>query len=156
MYESRAWAGLKHTPTLGSMDVSSTSTESARITVPSGLTVALLQNNGLTQTIGTGEAWIPVGFWYTIGTTVAVAAPVLSLASGGTAVTGATASIPTAANGTTYLFAALASYTRPTLTAGMTWSLKVTTTNSATGAITPYISYIPIAYTGVSDGLTTI
>ena len=156
MYESRAWAGLKHTPSLGTLDVSSTSNETARITVPSGLTVALLQNNGLTQTMGTGEAWLPVGIWYTIGTSIATGTPVVSAAIAGTAVTGANATLPTASNSTTFNWQSFTSYTRPTLTAGMTWSIKVTTTNSATGVVSPYIGYIPIAYTGVSDGLTTI
>ena len=155
-YESRAWAGLKHTPTLGSMDVSSTSTESARITVPTGLTVALLQAQGLTQWLGPAEAWLPVGFSYVIGTTVATGAPVISLAQGGSAVTGATASVPTASSGANYLFTAFANYTRPTFTAGNTLSLKVTTTNSATGAITPYLWYVPIAVAGVSEAVTTV
>ena len=155
-YPTRMWAGLKHTPTLGSLDVSSTSNETARITVPSGLTVALLQAQGLTESMGPAEAWICVGFWYTIGTTVATGTPVVSLAKGGSAVTGATASIPQASNGTTYLWASFANYTRPTIAAADTMSIKVTTTNSATGAITPYIGYIPIAVIGVSDGVTTL
>ena len=155
-YESRAWAGLKLTPTLGTVDVSSTSNASAAITVPTGLTVALIQKQGLTQWLGPAEAWLPVGFMYTIGTTVATGAPVLSLASGGTAVTGATASVPTASSGANYLWASFASYTPPTFTAGNLLSLKVTTTNSATGVITPYLGYVPIAYVGVSDGVGTV
>ncbi len=155
-YESRAWAGLKHTPTLGNLDVSSTSNESARFTVPTGLTVAFLQAQGLTQWIGPSEAWLPVGIMYTIGTTVATGTPVVSAAISGTAVTGANATIPTASSGANYLWASFTTYTRPTLTAGMLWSVKVTTTNSATGVIVPYLAYIPIAYTNVSDGNTTI
>jgi hypothetical protein len=156
MYEVRQYAGLKHTPTLGTLDVSSTSNETARITVPSGLTVALIQAQGLTQTIGPAEAWLCVGFWYTIGTTIATGTPVVSLAKGGTAVTGADATLPLATNGTTYLWASFANYTRPTIAAADTMSLKPTTTNSATGVITPYLGYIPIAVVGVSDGVTTV
>jgi hypothetical protein len=65
-------------------------------------------------------------------------------------------SIPQASNTTNYLFVAIASYTRPTIAAGDAMSIKVTTTNSATGVITPYIWYVPIAVAGVSDALTTI
>src|SRR6478736_2143177 len=111
-YPTRAFAGMKHTPSLGSMDVSSTSTESARITVPSGLTVALLQAQGITEYLGPAEAWLCVGMTYVITTTIATGTPVVSIAKGGTAVTGATMTLPLASNATTLLFAACANYTR--------------------------------------------
>ena len=76
--------------------------------------------------------------------------------AGGTAVTGADATLPLATNGTTYLWASFANYTRPTIAAADTMSLKPTTTNSATGVITPYLGYIPIAVAGVSDAVTTV
>lgn len=157
MYESRTWAGLKYSPTLGSLDVSSTSNATAKVYPPSGLTVALLQNNGLTTTLGRAEVWLVVGVYYTIGTTVATGAPVLSLSRNGTAITGATVSIPTASNSSDVLFAAMASYTFPTAwAAGDYHTLKVTTTNSATGAITPGLCYVPIAVAGVSDANTDV
>lgn len=156
MYESRAFAGLKYTPSLGTLDVSSTSNETARIVCPSGFTVAFLQANGLTQTLGPAEAWLPIGIWYTIGTTIATGTPVVSAAVAGTAVTGANATLPTASNSTTFNWQSFTSYTVPTLTAGMSWSIKVTTTNSATGVVSPYIGYVPIAYLGVSEGVTTV
>jgi hypothetical protein len=147
---------LKRTPTLGNVDVSSTSNESARITVPSGLTVALIQAQGLTQWLGPAEAWLPLGITYYIGTTVATGTPVVSAAISGTAVTGANATIPTGSNSANYLFQPFTTYTRPTMTAGMIWSIKVTTTNSATGVIVPFMWYVPIAYLNVSDGNTTV
>lgn len=155
-YPTRIWAGLKMGPSLGTLDVSSTSNATAGITVPSGLTAAFLQAQGLTDALGTGEAWLCLGFWYTIGTTIATGTPVISLTKGGTAVTGATATLPLASNGTTYLFAPFANYTRPTIAAADVMGLKVTTTNSATGVITPYLAYIPIAVAGVSDAITTL
>lgn len=157
MYESRAFAGLKHTPSLGSVDVSSTSNASAKVYPPSGMTVALIQGYGLTQTLGRAEVWLPVGAFYTIGTTVATGTPVLSAARNGTAITGATITIPTATNSSDVLWVAMANYTFPTAwAAGDYLTLKVTTTNSATGAITPYLAYVPIAFGGVSEAETDV
>jgi hypothetical protein len=120
----------------------------------SGLTVALLQANGLTEYIGTGEAPLMVGVEYTIGTSVTTPAAVLTLANAGVNVTGATVTIPLASSGTAILNAPFVSYTRPTFTTADTWSLVVTTTAGA-GAITPRFVYIPISYPGVSDAQTT-
>jgi hypothetical protein len=156
-YPTRAAAGLKHTPSLGSIDVSSTSNASAGITVPSGLTVALLQAQALSEYLGPAEAWLCLGMSYVITTTIATGTPVVSITKGGTAITGATMTLPTAANATTILFAPVASYARPTIAAADVMGLKISTTNSATGVINPtYIWYTPIAVAGVSDAVSTV
>lgn len=157
-YPTRAFAGLKHTPSLGSIDVSSTSNISAAITVPSGLTVALLQAQGITEYLGPAEAWLCVGMTYVITTTIATGTPVLSINKNGTNITGATMTLPLASNTSALLFAPVAtSYARGTIAAADTMALKVSTTNSATGVINPtYIWYIPIAVAGVSSATTTV
>jgi hypothetical protein len=118
------------------------------------MTVALLQANGLTEYTGTAEAPIFVGLEYAVGTTITVNAAVLQLCNAGTGVTGALVTIPTATNSTAIVNAPFVTYTRPTITATDTWSVKVSTAAGA-GAITSSLVYIPISYPGVSDAQTT-
>jgi hypothetical protein len=119
-----------------------------------GMTVALLQANGLTEYTGTAEAPLFVGLEYTVGTTVTVNAAVLILCNAGTGVTGALVTIPTASNSTAIVNAPFATYTRPTIGLTDTWSVKVSTAAGA-GAITSNLVYVPISYAGVSDAQTT-
>jgi hypothetical protein len=119
-----------------------------------GITVALLQANGLTEYSGTAEAPLFIGVEYVIGTTITVNAAVLQLCNAGTGVTGALVTIPTGSNATPHINAPFAAYTRPTITTTDTWSVKVSTAAGA-GAITPLLIYIPISYPGVSDAQTT-
>jgi len=149
----RAMGGIKRGPSLGALTVTGTN-ETARWNPVTGLTVALLQRNGLTEYVGLSEAPVMVAYEYAVGTTITTNAAVLQLCNAGTGVTGALVTIPTATNSTAIVNAPFATYDHGTLATTDTWSVKVSTAAGA-GAITGWLVYVPISYPGLSDANTT-
>lgn len=148
----RYMSGL-HTANLGSLDTTA-GNETLKVTTPSGDTDALLQHYNLTQYVGTGEVWRPIGIYYTVTTGITVNAAKVTLRKNGVSPSsGGVATLAIASATTTVLYAPFTDYTfaAPDAAADQ-WSVLVTTTSTA-GVVNPVLlRYATIPVVGLSDG----
>lgn len=114
--------------------------ESIKDIAPSGMSIPLLQAKMLTGNYAPAEVWVPVGLWYIITTGITVTATVVTLRKNGVSPSsGGTATLPIAASGADWKWAA---FSTPVFAAadaaGDQWSVLVTTTSTA-GVINPVV-----------------
>jgi hypothetical protein len=144
---------LMHGNSLGSLTTSGAN-ETAKDIAPSGISIPLLQAKILTGNYAPAEVWVPVGLWYIITTGITVTAAVVTLRKNGvSAASGGTATLPIAASGADWKFAAFSSYTFAAADAAADqWSVLVTTTSTA-GVVNPVVlAYAIRAIPNVTEG----
>lgn len=129
--------------------------ESARVSPVTGASGPLLQSKFLSSIFTPNEVWVPIGISYIITTGITVTNAVVTLTKNGVAAaTGGTATLPIAALGANYIFAAFTPWTFTAAdAAGDLWSVKVSTTSTA-GVVNPVLLWYSVRQVaGVSDGI---
>ncbi len=122
---------------------------------PSGNSTAFIQAQFLSDWICTGEAWRVVGLQLYTTTTSTVTAPLFQVDKAGTPNTSSTTTATAVRTAPFSEYIPFATYTPGTDTAGLKWSVKISTSPSA-GAAMAAIHYVNITVTGVSSAVTTL